>query len=249
MRWIYASLAVISLLAGAETQAAKPSRAVHGDEVTVSAAATGVSVVPADKATVNFVLTKSGPDQQKARDAVRALATEITGELVALGLSRGDIDLQESSRGAGFVGNEQAQGVTTVNDYLKMMKGPRSASASLLVTISDLRLLPKLRQFIDEKCARVMDEPAFTLTNDRRARDTAIGDGMTKARQDAEAYAAALGMRVGRVISVSSPTGDNPFSIADYARMVERLTGKPEVRSGMVRTSVDMVVKFGLVRR
>jgi uncharacterized protein YggE len=94
-----------------------------------------------------------------------------------------------------------------------------------------------------------MDEPGYSLKSDRAARNAAIAAGIIKARQDAEAYAAALGMRVARVISVNAQSGDTSFPFFDYERMIERITGKSDVRSGMVKTSVDMVVKFGLVRR
>jgi uncharacterized protein YggE len=94
-----------------------------------------------------------------------------------------------------------------------------------------------------------MENTAFSLGDDRRARNAAIADGIRKARLDADAYAAALGLRVSRVISANDQAAQSAFSFPDYDKVFERFTGQSDVKSGMVRTSTNVVVKVGLKQR
>ncbi len=137
----------------------------------------------------------------------------------------------------------------SANQAAPAPKRPFYATGSLEVTISDLGLLPKLRQYIDQKDAVVMENPAFSVSDERSVRNAAIRDGIAKARLDADAYAAALGMRVARVVSAKDQAAQSSFFFPDYNKMLEKITGATDVKSGMVRTSSSVIVEFALTPR
>lgn len=250
MLWIYVGLVANLLVVPSENVSAQTSPTIQAQEITVEAAATGVSIDPADKATVTLNLRKSGATNLEARTNVRSFADQLTTELVAQGVPKQNIDFEEPTNRMGFIANEAMSAIMedAGKDTLPV-KRPVSAMASLKLTISDLSLLPRLRIFIDQKDAVIMENPAFSLSDDRHARNAAIADGIRKARQDADAYAAALGMKVSRVISANDQAAQSAFSFPDYDKMIERFTGQSDVKSGMVRTSTNVVVKVGLKQR
>jgi len=248
MRWIYVVLvASVMLVRSDYVLAQKPT--IQTEEVTVEAVATGVSIDPADKATVTLNLRKSGATNLEARTNVRLFANQVTNELIALGIPKQNIDFEEPTNRLGFIGNEAMSAIMQdAGKEALPAKRQVSAAASLKLTISDLSLLARLRDFIDQNDAVIMENPTFSLSDDRSARNAAIADGVRKARLDTDAYAAALGMRVGRVISAYDQAAQSTFSFPDYDKMVERFTGRSDVKSGMVRTSANVIVKVGLQR-
>ncbi len=250
MRRICTGLAAILLAAHGEHGSAQTPPAQQADVIVVEAAATGVSIDPADKATVMIGLRKAGATSLEARTSVRAFADQLTGELVTLGIAKQNIDFEEAASRMGFIGNETIAAVMQdAGAGTPAVKRPVWAIATLKLTVSDLSLLPRLRLLIDQKDAVVMESPVFSLNDDRRARNAAIADGVRKARLDADAYAAALGMRVGRIISANDQPAQSSSSFPDYDRMIERFTGQSDVKSGMVRTTRDVVVKAELKQR
>jgi len=251
MRWFVMGIAATIFIADAECLvAAETSPALRDDEIAVEVAATGVSILPADKATVTLNLRKTGATNREARANVRALADQLTAELIQFGLPKQSVDFEEPTNRLGFVGNEAvSEMMESMGQASPTPKRPVSASASLKLTISDLALLPKLRGLIDQKDAVVMENPAFSLSDDRRARNAAINDATSKARLDADAYAAALGMRVRRVIRAKDQAAQATLLFPEYEKMFERFTGQSDVKSGMVKTSVRVILEFALTPR
>ncbi|WP_294121266.1 SIMPL domain-containing protein [Sphingomonas sp.] len=251
MRWVLLGIAASIFIANTECFAAEIPPTIRAGEIAIEIAATGASMAPADRATVTLNLRKSGPTNAEARANVRALADQLTTELVALGLPRQSIDLEEPTNRFGFIDNEAASAaiLEDIGQVAPTVKRPVSASASLELTITDLAFLPKLRGLIDQRDAVVMQNPAFSLINDRQNRNAAIGDAMSKARMDADAYAAALGMKVVRVIGARDQAAQNTFMFPEYDKMIERFTGLSEVKSGLVKTSIRAIVEFALAPR
>jgi uncharacterized protein YggE len=230
--------------------AAETSPPLRADEIPVEVVATGVSVLPADKATVTLNLRKTRATNREARDNVRRLADQLTAELVQLGLSRQSINFEEPTNRPGFIGNEAvSEMMEGMGQATSARKTPASANASLELTISEMGLLPRLRDLIDQRDAVVMENPAFSLSDDRRARNAAIHDGTGKARLDADAYASALGMRVRRVVRAKDQAAQPSLLFPDYDKMVDKFIGQSDVKAGMVKTSVRVIVEFALAPR
>lgn len=250
MRWVIIATAATMFLSDAKVLAAETSTALGAKEIPIEMAATGAAFLPADKATVVLSLRKTGATNREARANVRAFADQLTSELVALGISKASIDLQEPTNRLGFVGNEAvAEMMESMGQASTAPKRPVSATASLELTISDLALLPRLRGLIDQKDAIVMENPAYSLSDDRRGRNAAINDAIAKARLDADAYAAALGMKVDRVIGAKDQAAQASMFFPEYEKMFERFTGQSDVKSGMVKTSARVIVEFALSPR
>ena len=251
MRWVVIGIAASLFVADASCLAMDTSPSLQANEIPIEMAATGVSILPADKATVTLNLRKTGATNREARASVRAFADQLTTELVNLGIPKQNIDLEEPTNRFGFVGNEAVSAaiMEDMGPAPPPIKRPVSASASLELTISDLAMLPRLRGLIDEKDAVVMENPALSLRDDRRARNAAIQDAIAKARADADAYAAALGMKVVRVIGARDQVAQSTLTFPDYEKMFERFAGGSDVKSGMVKTSARVIVEFALTPR
>jgi len=247
MRWIYIGL--IATLTTVRAEAQTPVAASDGGTI-IQAAATGISIEPADKAIVTFTLRKAGATNLEARRNVRALAEQLTAECMAFGIPKKNIEVSDLSSRIGFTGGVDFAALQeSMGQAAPAMTRPIMATAWVKLTVMDLALLPKLRKRADQDEALVTSGPVFLLSDDRRARNEAIADGVRKARLDADAYAAALGMRVTRVVSAGDQAADSVLPFPSYDKMIEGLSGRSDVADGMVRTTVNVAVKVAVEAR
>ncbi len=77
MRRFYVAVAASLFAMSSGSFAAQTSGAIRNKEVLVQTAATGVSVVQADRATVTLNLHKTGATNQEARANVRSFANQL----------------------------------------------------------------------------------------------------------------------------------------------------------------------------
>jgi uncharacterized protein YggE len=127
-------------------------------------------------------------------------------------------------------------------------KPQRSSSLAVTVTFTDLSLLHRVQQFLDQKDAITLESPAYELTDDRAARRAAIADAIQKARADADAYAASLGMRVARVTRVrDQDTQASP--LGNYGDFFQKFMQQRNAPNEKVETDVRISVEFALAPR
>ncbi len=243
MRSVYIGLAASLLVARSETQALAASQ---NEPTIIQAAATGTSMDPADQASITLNLRQSATTDLEARAKLRAFTEQVTAELSALGFPKRVISFEESTSILGYVRTESFALEGKGRDA-SAVKRPVSAGASLKLTNFDPALLSKLRPYLDQKGDVVTGKPEFSLSNIRKARTAAITDGIKQARLDADAYAAALGTRVTHVISAGDQVAQSSFPLPD--ELLDRLSGRSNVISGMVKTSVNVIVKVAVEPR
>jgi uncharacterized protein YggE len=105
-----------------------------------------------------------------------------------------------------------------------------------------------VQELLDQKDAVTLESPLFELSDNRAARSAAIADAIQKARLDADAYAAALGMRVSRLTRVKDQNAQaSPFG--NYAELVEKMVQQKSGPRGKVETDVNVVIEFALAPR
>jgi uncharacterized protein YggE len=251
--WVFtATLALASVAAPAT--AASPSREVPlaAGEIPVRVVGNGEATSPADRATLVMNIKKSGSTVSEARANTRAYGEQLIAALVARGIPRTAITTQEGSSGLGFVGNEAfdaaAEAMAEARGVAASKTPTKSASMSIQVVLDDLSLLSKVRQFLDERDAVILQPPSFELHADGVARRSAINDAIVHARTEAESYAAATSMRVSRILSINDTAGEaNPFGVdLDWMR---KLMANGASGDAKIKTRVRVTVEFALTPR
>jgi uncharacterized protein YggE len=242
------SLFLVLGLAQVSSQTAeRPSSVLASGEIPLEVAAKGVSTFPADKATMVLNLRCSAATSAEARKLVRERADNLSRELIAAGVPSRNIAIDEPIARLGFVGNEAIQSVMDAAQQGEA-KPKRSSSLAVTVTFADLALLRRVQEMLDQKDAVTLESPSYELSDNRAARRAAIADAIQKARADADAYAASLGMRVARLTRVRDQDAQaSPFG--DYGELFQKFAQQRNAPSGRVETDVRISVEFALAPR
>jgi uncharacterized protein len=160
-----------------------------------SVRAAGEAVVQAkpDTAILQIGVVTEAPTAQAA-------ATQNASQLQsALDKLRGIMGTSAEIRTAGYVLNPNYQypragGKPTINGY--------TASNTVQITTTDLAGLGKLIDAASQSGANQIQGVQFTIKNQAPVRAQALRDAVRNARADAEAMAAGIGMKLGRVLEL-----------------------------------------------
>lgn len=124
------------------------------------------------------------------------------------------------------------------------------ATNSVILRLEDATILGKLMNQATEKAAARVQGPWWHIAPDNHARALACEQAASVARMKAEAYAAALGVRLGSVIRVSEP--EEALSFVGRAAASRSLSASesdaPEVvvDAGELEVAATVQVKFRL---
>jgi uncharacterized protein YggE len=185
-----------------------------------------------DIATFRIMINRQGTTGAIARAAATAASADLTSKLVTAGVNRSSIRVTPGrSAQIGFVGNEAyAPDVGGDTPGLQAVLTPtatrprRTASTLLEVDVTDMAKLAAVRTIIEEQDGTITLPPTLALRDERAARREAIAIAFAKARENADAYAAANGMRVVRVVRIyDTSTGSNQRE--DFAQMMSLMSG------------------------
>lgn len=228
--------------------AANDHAALLANEVPLQVVGIGKSSVAADRATLTMNISQSGATNAEARAKVQAQGDVLIAELVKRGVPRRSISVDEGVSRMGFVGNEAypefQEALAQAGGAPKKIE--RKAALSIKIVLDDLALLPRVRQFLDERNAIIAESPALDLRDDRQARHAAMRDAVQNARAEAEVYADAVGMRLVRVIRISDPAGESALG-AEYADLMRKMMAlKGTTEAGKVETIVRVNVEYAL---
>jgi uncharacterized protein YggE len=244
---IVPALFLVLGLAQAPAEYGAPNRsAISSGEIPLEVAAKGVSVAPADKATIVLNLTCSAETSAEARKLVKDRADGLVRELVSAGVPAVDISVDGSSR-IGFVGNEAIEAAMNAGQP-SAAKPKRSAYQAITVTFTNFALLARVQELLDHKDAVTLESPLYEISDARAARRAAIADAVRKARDDADAYAASLGMRVSRLTEIRDQSSQ-ASPLGDYSDVFEKMMQQKTVSKGKVETDIRVAVGFTLTPR
>lgn len=235
----------VSSNAPAETSGSE-SR-IARNEVLLELVGRGIVQNPADKVTVTVTFTGHGASSAEARKAAEAQAAKLSAAARGAGIAESDLKLVDPlASGALFVGNEAADEGVAATIAQTTSASPAETSA-LEIRLRDPAQFGRLREALEAAGALVPD-PRFELADDRAAREAAKARAVADARQEADAYARALGLRVARIVRVSerTPTDlSDPVALRDYFR-ITRSSGNG---SSTVETVARVAVDFALAPR
>lgn len=120
-----------------------------------------------------------------------------------------------------------------------------TATNELAVRVRDLNRAPAIIDAMLAAGANRVAGPNFSLADDASARRTARQRAVAEARAEAEDYAAALGMRVSRVLRVSERSAGHYGESREIVVSGSRISGTP-IEPGQVRTEVRIWADFVL---
>jgi uncharacterized protein YggE len=206
----------------------------------------GQSVRPADLITISVPITGRAETAAAARAANGAAITALTEALVKHGIDRRAITMLPASARFGFVGNEASdpEMASPPRDMAAMM-ARKTASSTLRIRLADPAMVSRVQDALDDQNQAMMGAPFYSLRDERTAKAAAIEDALTKVRQDADAYAASLGLRVERITSVSN-YGDATPTMADVDFFTRMMSGAQDDRANSVTTRTQIWVNFVL---
>lgn len=209
-------LLALALLAAATPASAQTDvvRLAPG-EIPLHIVAQGRAVNPADRLILTVPITATGTSATEARTAAARTVARVTAALTAQGVPAAAITVGAGSSQTGFAGNEEdgdeMPAAALAAMALAGASSPHRVTTMMQVGIDHLAALPRVERALDAIDQPAAAAPTLLLRDDAAARRAAIADAVAQARQQADAYAAALGLRVVRVLAI----GNRPASGAD----------------------------------
>jgi uncharacterized protein YggE len=200
-----ASLALIA--ANASAQTAQPSQ--PAGEVRASGTAT-VGIEP-DLALVTVQYSASGRTPAAAGKAAAARADAIRKAIVAVGIPYDSIPTKQAYGWYGWYGGNRSD-MQVHNDRRDTTYVTNDA---FTVRVRDFKLLGRVIDTALAQGAQTISNVSFQATDDSPARIRAIKEATAQARANAGAIAEASGLRLGRILDIS--TDASPY----FARMDE----------------------------
>jgi uncharacterized protein YggE len=193
------------LVMAAPAVAQMPGTPLRPGELALHIVARGEVSSRADRVSLPVTVTGRGPTAAAARDAVQAGVAQVTAALVAAGIGRSSITAQPpaADRMASF-----AALVGPAASATGPARAPsRSETIAMQVIITDPAAMDRVMQALAGQEQAQAGTPVPGLADEAAARRAAAKDAVGQARRDADDYAAALGMRVVRVIAASNAAG------------------------------------------
>lgn len=118
------------------------------------------------------------------------------------------------------------------------------AENRVIVTLDDLGSLPAVFALLSENGANDIDGPNLSLQNPDQAFRDARARAVEEARREAEDYAAAFGMRIGRVLQASERRPHSESTGRTIVVTASRILAPFQI--GEIETSVDLWVDYTL---
>ena len=237
-------VALAALLA-AGAAAAQPAITLAPNEALLSVEAEGRFASRPDVMTISAGTVTTGATAAEAVAANAALAQRLVAAVRAAGIEPRDVRTShfqveprfEGGRNRGDEGGLPPRIVGYV------------VTNGLSVRLRDLGNAETLIARLFEAGANSVRGPVFTLADDREARRSAERRAIEQARAEAENYAAAVGLRVGRLLRVSDRRAWSGTQ-SEQAIVVTGSSIRPTpIEPGEIETRAVVYVDFALVPR
>jgi len=269
---LLAAQSTMDLLTGGAVASPVGVQPLAANEVLLELAATGTEYARADTAVLKVSATGRGADDRAARAARDAIVQRIRNAARAAGVAAADVEVDESGSYAGLElfdveepappeeeaapAQPSAPGSTTpppplVRVQLEPSRRQPTTRSTVNITLRDVGRLDPLRAAVTAAGGELSGQPDLRLSDDTNARRAARAKALARARGDADAYAAALNMRVVRIARVTERAGFDFMSMmmSDMAGGLSRMRGMFETRGTMVPSIVFLGVDFVMAPR
>lgn len=233
------SVVPLALLAAAPAAAQEVQLALQPGETLLQVEAEGVSRSRPDVMTITAGVVSTGATAAEALQASNVAADRVLARVRALGVSPQDIRTTALAVRPRLAGQREEDVPPRILGY--------TASNQVELRLRDLARAGDIISAAFEAGANNVEGPRFSLSDDRTQRLAAGREGVRLAREEAENYAAGLGMRVSRVLRVSE-RGQVVGGLEYFTVSGSRISRTP-IEPGEVTTAVRVWVDFALTAR
>jgi uncharacterized protein len=243
-----AFLASVALAASALPAAALaqtgPIPAISPQSTLLQVSAEGTATRKPDVAVFTAGVSSTGKTASEALSANSADMTKVIAALKRSGIAERDIQTSNLSLNPVYADNSRQP-----SPMAQQMPRIIGYQASNMVTVKQ-RNLDEFGKVIDTLVAAGANQvngPSFSIDEPESALDEARTAAVKKARQRAELYAGATGLKVGRLLSIDEAGGFSPRPMP-MARMVsmDAAQAAPPVAAGEVGLTANVTVMFEL---
>ena len=236
---LLASLALAPLLLAAPAQADAPAPTASAPTLTLTAE--GHSTRTPDVATFTAGVSTTGTSAAKALASNAAAMIRVIAALKATGVEARDIQTSNISLNPVFDQRPYNAADTTpprITGY--------TASNSVSIRQRNLAAFGKVIDTLVGAGANQVNGPNFALDNPDAAQDEARRDAVAKARARADLYAAAAGLKVTRILSISEGGHDSGPIARPFARMMVQAVPVTVVEAGEQDITAQVTIRFEL---
>jgi len=217
--------------------AAHAEETITGTRLSISAEGE-VKSVP-DIATVSTGVVTIGSTPAKALQENTAKMDAVFKALTAAGIAAKDIQTSDMS-----VEPQYAQNITNKTPRIVAYQVNNNVS----VIIRDIKNIGAVLDALIAQGANQLNGPEFSVENKSGALDQARKAAMEKAQKSAAVYAAAAGLKVKRIISISEQGGivPRPYPVRPMMAMASMASAPTPVSAGQVTTEITVNVEYEL---
>lgn len=252
-----ALLAAFSVLTTAPAAADGPASVpqLAPGEVLLEVNGLGMVRSPATLATVTGTAEGRGPTEADARRALAAEVERMTAAARAAGAPAADIRVTPVAVGEAIdtaIYDEGLPGESDEAGRARREARRYQARSTVTVRLREPTRAPALQATFGAAELWNPQQPLYELIDDSEARRTARTRAVAAARTDAESYAAALGMRIVRVLRVTERTGLDflGMAVSESNRLMQGWRSFADAQAeGQVETYVLTGVDFVLAPR
>jgi hypothetical protein len=249
-----AALAAFPLAAsasGADAPATVPPLAPG--EVLLEVNGLGVVRTPATLAIVTGTVTASGPTLAEARRRLQSEVDRFTGAARAAGVSPADIRVIPGASSATSLRVFDVEAPPPPGESAVPSPPEYHVESLVVVRLRNLERASDLQDLLTpegESMLRSTGSLRYELIDDSAARRAARTQAIANARASAEDYAAAVGMRIGRMIRVTERAGlDFAAMMVTEIEAAQQLGERSAAQEAQVETRAIVGVDFALVPR
>jgi uncharacterized protein YggE len=152
---------------------------------------------PADYIAISVPIQTTGVTAAAARETNQAAIVKFKAGLSTVGIAPAEIISKTPI--SGFWGNASADEGGEGGIVMTTQMPKRSANSLFEIRVHSLAQLSKVREVLDAQDLTMLGGPRPVLNDDSSAKSAAIGNAITKAKREADAYASTLGLKVVRV--------------------------------------------------
>ncbi len=241
----FASLAgALALPASALAQEAAPSAIAPGHTL-LSVNAQGTSNREPDMATFRAGVTTQGASASAALAANSQRMNAVFAALKRAGIA--DKDVQTSNLNVSPVYKQPARRSDGSYDASERTITGYQVNNTVSVRQRKLDDFGKVIDALVSAGANEVDGPNFTLSQPEAAQDEARSAAIAAARQRAQLYAQAAGLRVVRIVAIAESGGYAPQIVVSARKMMAEAAPAPApVAAGEVEVTANVSVQFEL---
>jgi len=193
-----------------------------------------------DMMTIEAGVVSSGPTATRALAANSALAEKLLGAVRTQGVEPRDVQTSELSVSP-VMDDDRAE---------RENREPRiigyTARNTIELRLRDLGRAPDIINALFEGGANKVTGPTFSLSDPKPAQRQARAAAVSQAREEAEVYAKAFGMRIARVIRASE-RGNFEYDVGNSIVVTGSRIPRSNVEPGELTTRVNLWVDYALL--